>query len=206
MHVFPDGKRYVGSTCMPLRVRWDGGLGYVSQSRMFSAILKHGWENIKHYVLLDGLDRDTALDIEARLIRQWKTYTKGKGYNAIVPKVRVYAELDVPELTPRRIDDHWDDSIQSRCEARFRNCNSSEKRKPVRLTETGEVFPSATKAARAIGVSVACISRAARTPGATCGTCYIEAPISGALIERPAHWEYVHDTATSSNFEQKGER
>ena len=195
LHVFPDRKKYVGSTSRPVRERWDGGLGYENQKRMLSAIVKFGWENVGHYILFDGLDKETAHLIEAALIRKWKTTMRGKGYNSVTPKVPGADDFVVPEYKRVKIEDVWEDSFETRRMRRSINCSTrSYQCKPVRLIETGEVFISATMAAREMFDSPGSISRAATTPGATCGTCWIEDEDEGWCMEVPAHWEYVTDT------------
>lgn len=198
LHVFPDGKKYVGSTSQPVRERWDGGLGYEGQKRMFQAILKFGWENIRHYILFDSLGKEDAHLIEAALIRGWKTTMRGKGYNSVQPKIDGIDDFTVPEYKRMKIDDVYDDSLEVRRMRRSKNCSKeSYKCKPVRLIETGEVFISATKAAHEMFVSPGAISRAAIT-GATCGTCWIEDKDDGWRMEVPAHWEYIN-----TNTEEK---
>ena len=87
VHVFPNKKKYVGKTSKPLRARWDGGLGYAGQWDMCNAVLKYGWDNIKHYIVADGLCEHEAALLEAYLIKKWKTCTKSYGYNMILPAV-----------------------------------------------------------------------------------------------------------------------
>lgn len=192
LHVFPDKKKYVGCTSMPLRNRWDGGLGYANQKRMFAAILKFGWENIKHFVLLEGLDKKTAQIIEAMLICEWKTYLPGKGYNAVVPHIKPPDEFAFPEYAKREVLDEWSETVKKRWDTRNQKCSSQGyKCKPVRLVETGEVFTSGILAARYIGVSARLLNRAAKNPEVTCGTCWLTDETEGWQMEVPAHWEYI---------------
>lgn len=191
LHVFPDGKKYIGSTSLPLRDRWGGGLGYEGQKRMFSAILKYGWENISHYLLFDGLDRESALIIEAALIREWKTYTLGKGYNTVLPRIAQPNDFIMPEIIKVSVPDVWDCDIETRRKRRAQNCsNQTYKCKPIRLVETGDIFKSATIAARFVGMSSGSVSRAAQC-GSASGTCWIKDENEGWQMEVPAHWEYI---------------
>lgn len=191
LHVFPNGKKYVGSTSLPLRDRWDGGLGYERQKRMFSAILKYGWENISHYLLFDGLDKKTALTIEAMLIREWKTYTHAKGYNTVLPQIASPDKFEIQKMVRTVVLDPYGRSVEDRRHTRDLSCSSQAyKCKPVRLVETGEVFKSATIAARHVGTSVNSISRAAQC-GSASGTCWIKDEDEGWQMEVPAHWEYI---------------
>ena len=81
MHVSPSGKRYVGITCMNVNQRWRGdGSGYKGQA-FYNAIIKYGWNNIKHIIIARGLTEDEAKWLEIELIREWDTTNKHKGYN-----------------------------------------------------------------------------------------------------------------------------
>ena len=46
MHVFPNGKKYVGITSQDVSRRWRDGEGYEGQV-VYGAILKYGWNNVK---------------------------------------------------------------------------------------------------------------------------------------------------------------
>jgi hypothetical protein len=81
MHTFPNGMQYVGITeygdCP--NKRWANGFGYSSNKEMFSAIVKFGWDNIKHEILHTNLPKNEALRIEEQLIAE-KGLTQ-YGYN-----------------------------------------------------------------------------------------------------------------------------
>jgi hypothetical protein len=44
MHVFPNGKKYVGITSQDVSRRWRDGEGYEGQV-VYGAILKYGWNS-----------------------------------------------------------------------------------------------------------------------------------------------------------------
>lgn len=64
-HTFPNGAIYIGITDMKPEDRWLNGWGYKTCPLMFNAILKYGWDNVKHEILLDDLDIETARQIES---------------------------------------------------------------------------------------------------------------------------------------------
>lgn len=64
-HTFPNGAIYIGMTDMKPEDRWLNGWGYKNCPLMFNAILKYGWDNVTHEILLDGLDIETARQIES---------------------------------------------------------------------------------------------------------------------------------------------
>ena len=68
VHVFPNGKLYIGVTRQEPKKRWRSGGGYRNQKAMYEAILKYGWDNIKHIVLVSNLKEDMAMEIEKALI------------------------------------------------------------------------------------------------------------------------------------------
>lgn len=57
-HTFPNGKVYIGITSQKPENRWNSGKGYLrkingkyAQPLMANAVIKHGWDNIKHEIL-----------------------------------------------------------------------------------------------------------------------------------------------------------
>ena len=80
-HTAPNGKVYIGITSNKLNVRWRNGDGYKQNKHFYSAILKCGWENMKHEVLFSGLTKETAAQKEMELIAQYKSNQREYGYN-----------------------------------------------------------------------------------------------------------------------------
>ena len=68
VHIFPNGKRYVGLTSQNVEKRWLRGGGYVDQNYVFKAIKKYGWDNIEHVIWCSGLSKAEASDLERELI------------------------------------------------------------------------------------------------------------------------------------------
>ena len=81
MHIFPNGKKYIGITCKSPNGRWEGGTGYSvkSQPIMYHAIQKYGWNNVEHKILYQNLTYEKAIEIEKQLIAQYKTNCKRYG-------------------------------------------------------------------------------------------------------------------------------
>lgn len=179
-----------------MKSRWDGGLGYQNQNRLFSAILAVGWENIKHYILLEELDESEADIMESAFIYAWKTYWPSKGYNTRILKSDIYKSIEIPyfrEIKPKQINDEYASPVEERYIYRKKHMGKIRPKlsKKVRLIETGQVFDSASEAANEMFVSVNSISRACCTKGASCGTCWISDDEEGWRMEVPAHWEYI---------------
>lgn len=81
MHIFPNGKRYIGITSNEVNRRWEKGSGYKKQAKMKNAINKYGWENIEHIVLLCNLSKEEACKKEIELIAKYDTTNINNGYN-----------------------------------------------------------------------------------------------------------------------------
>ena len=80
-HTFPNNKVYIGITSLNPLKRWANGYGYKKQTIMFRAILKYGWDNIKHEILYSGLTKEEACQKEIELIARYKSNNPDFGYN-----------------------------------------------------------------------------------------------------------------------------
>lgn len=80
LHTFPNGKYYVGITCQDVNRRWRDGKGYEGQP-VFDAILKYGWENIKHEILMTHLTKAEAEQAEIFYISKFDSLSHANGYN-----------------------------------------------------------------------------------------------------------------------------
>lgn len=80
VHIFPNGKKYVGITRQKTKKRWQNGKGYQGQF-VYNAILKYGWNNIKHEILYTNLTKEEAEQKEIDLIKLFKSNERQYGYN-----------------------------------------------------------------------------------------------------------------------------
>ena len=80
-HTTPSNKVYIGITSQNPIKRWGGGCNYEKQKHFYAAIIKYGWENIKHEILYSNLTKEEACEIEKRLIAQYKSTDRRFGYN-----------------------------------------------------------------------------------------------------------------------------
>lgn len=76
-----NNKVYVGITSQTSTARWKNGRGYKDQERFYNAILKYGWDNFEHKILIHGLTEEQASRWEKKLIKFWNTQDKKLGYN-----------------------------------------------------------------------------------------------------------------------------
>lgn len=79
-HTSPSGKVYIGQTCQNVWIRQlHNGNGYKKNPIFWNAILKYGWNNIQHEIILEGLSKSEADYAETYLIRWYKLH--GNSYN-----------------------------------------------------------------------------------------------------------------------------
>lgn len=82
IHIFPNGKVYIGQTSQTTAQRWVRGKGYKGQL-VERAIKKYGWDNIEHRVLYSNLSEDEANEIEVSPIKKYKSTDEKYGYNLL---------------------------------------------------------------------------------------------------------------------------
>ena len=81
-HISPSGKIYVGQTTNIEKRWWKKGYNYLNKNqkgqyvhRYFAhALLKYGWDNFKHVIVLEGLSKAEANYAERYLIRWYKMH------------------------------------------------------------------------------------------------------------------------------------
>lgn len=143
-HIFPNGKIYIGLTCNNLNERWKNGFGYITQTRIFSAIVKYGWDNIKHEILYENLSKEQAFKTEEDLIISLKSYLKEYGYNIISNKERLKTKSN---KTHSEIMKEYYSDYNNRLKLR----NRKSVNKPVLCIETNIIYKSTAEATRKTG-------------------------------------------------------
>lgn len=86
-HTSPSGKCYVGITSCKPQVRWGiNGCNYITKINnrykhpyFAPAILKYGWENFTHEIILTNISKSEAVYTEKYLIQWYKLH--GQSYN-----------------------------------------------------------------------------------------------------------------------------
>lgn len=82
IHTFPNNKVYIGITSQEPTRRWGNhGQGYKQNPAMWNAIIKYGWQNIKHEILYSDLTEEQANTLEIKLIAQYNSTHPDFGYN-----------------------------------------------------------------------------------------------------------------------------
>lgn len=140
MHIFPNNKRYIGVAIInegetPKRAcinRWGhNGEGYKTQ-RVYRAIKKYGWENVKHEILFECVPEDQVDELEIYLIKKYNSQIdEGNGYNIDYGgKHRI-----VSEYTRRRLSD----SLSGEKHPNYGKHHSEETKRRIALGNIGKV-------------------------------------------------------------------
>lgn len=80
IYTFPNGKKYVGQTSMPLELRASRGDGYRNSPAVYNAIKKYKWENLQIETFPCG-SQDEMNSLEQYYIKLYHTNEREYGYN-----------------------------------------------------------------------------------------------------------------------------
>ena len=85
-----NGKAYVGITNRSNpQFRWgSAGQGYVKQPKFYNAIEKYGWDTFEHLIIIEGLSKSEALELETYYIKQYNSIENG--YNILLHGIDSY--------------------------------------------------------------------------------------------------------------------
>lgn len=179
-HTCPNGKVYIGITSLNPIKRWRNGTGYHHNQHFTSAILKYGWDNIKHEILYSDLTKEEACEKEIELIALYKSNNPDYGYNlSLGGDVSAYG-CKRSDKTRRKMSEAK--KGKSLSEEHRRKISEIQKGKPpinnhpVRCIETGEIFTSPVDVYRKWGLNKRNVRSCCNGMRKTCGG---------------YHWEYV---------------
>ena len=185
MHTCPNGKVYVGITSRTCEDRWRNGHGYRNNKHFYSAILKYGWDNIRHEILLEGLTKEEAQRAEADWIASTECDNPAFGYNhskggegksGFVPTAETRAKIRKkltgthrPEEVKRKVSiAHSGKPLSEEHKLKIKiACQNINSKKVVCVT-TGIVYDSAADASRRTGVSRSGITACCRGETPSC--------------------------------------
>ena len=168
-HTSPSGKIYIGITFRNPKVRWGkNGIYYKSNIKFYNAILKYGWDNIKHEVLLSKCTKEEAIVFEKLLIAHYKglniSYNIADGGEG---STGVHRSKEFCEEQSERMKERWKNNPKPLLNKRTRKgVKQSIEAIRKRSTEVMQfslegkyiaTYLSTTEAARSIGVSVKAI-------------------------------------------------
>lgn len=101
-HISPSGKVYIGITSQKPKLRWNEGKNYKLCTYFYRAILKYGWDNIKHEIILANISKKHAIYAEKYLIKWYKLHhisynitDGGEGSSGIVLSEEVRHKISI---------------------------------------------------------------------------------------------------------------
>ena len=192
-----NNKVYIGQTIQDnLNNRWKNGLGYKNCTYFYNAIQKYGWDNFEHLILEQDQNwtKEELNQKEQYYINLYKANNPEFGYNITaggqndissnaLPKVLEWMQQH-PEFGKARAQNmlQWQKEHPEEMLA-MRRINvkkaTNARKKKIQCIETGEIFESASDAARKIPkTSQSKICMACRGQRNTCGG---------------YHWKYVEE-------------
>ena len=181
-----EGHIYVGTTINELSHRFLKGEGYRNNKRFYAIIKKYGWDNIEQNIFAKHLTEEEAYGIEKTLIAKFRESVPdlicnldaggkyGKHCEETKEKIRklnlsrVISEEAKEKIRAARAVQVFSEETQRKKSEKMRGrkmspefCKRLGERssKSVMCLETGVVYPSATKAAKELNVSVSGISQ-----------------------------------------------
>lgn len=174
---------YIGITCQENPSdRWgNNGSHYKYNEHFFRAISKYGWNNFLHEILIDGLTKINAEELEIKLIAEYNSANEHFGYNkalggssvgkhtektkkVISDKARI--RLENPENNPMYGKHHSEDTKKKISEKAIGRTLSEETKKKLSAINAGEnncmygqthTKEAREKIKRALGHPVRCI-------------------------------------------------
>ena len=180
-HTTPSGKVYIGITGQKPEKRWKNGNGYKNNEHFYRAILKYGWENIKHEIVCTGLSRWQACRVEQSLIKYFDSTNPDKGYNHSIGgecgKLGAHPSAETRQkLSESLKGQNYGKHLSAETRRKISEARKGKAAKAVICVETGILYGSGTEAAESIGVTQRAISNV------LCGV----TKTSGGY-----HWEYA---------------
>lgn len=143
-----NNKKYIGITEQKPEDRWKNGKGYKPTSHFRHAIEKYGWDNFEHEILFDNLTTEEAALKERELIAQYKTTNREYGYNNSNGGEVGFHYTHSPEAKKKMSEKAKAREVDTKKIQAMKLSNI----KAVECVETGEVYESASEAARQLGV------------------------------------------------------
>lgn len=203
MHVFPNGKRYIGITGKSPEKRWRRGRNYQNNLYITRAFEKYGWDNVEHIILESGLTKESAEAKERMLIFNYKSNKSDFGYNITsggecVGKHSLETRRKISEIKKRQSADPEYRKKLSECHKGISppnkgipmseeqkqklsiaktGCEGHGKRKVICI-ETGKIYDSLTQASKEEHVNM----------GKLVEVCKHHRKTTGGL-----HWEYLEE-------------
>lgn len=166
-HTTPSNKVYIGITSRNLNRRWENGVGYRNNKYFYNAILKYGWNNIKHEILFTGLSKEEACKKEIELISKYDSTNTKKGYNisnggTVGSSFKLSKEAKNKVRLSKLGKSPWNKNIHWNKEIKEKIMLSHNDRKKVRCIENNIIYNSIKEASRKTNIDKKNISYCCR--------------------------------------------
>lgn len=180
------GKLYVGVTSKEPEKRFNYGAGYKHNKEFYDVIKEYGWNDIEQNIFARNLTYDEAFNMEQILIGKFRDQNPGLICNRdaggehgkhcqdtkeIIRQINVgriiteEAKVKIREarakqvFSPEALAKRGEKMRGRKMSPEFCKRLGERSSKPVKCLENGLVYPSATKAAKELNVSVSGISQ-----------------------------------------------
>ena len=184
-----NNKIYIGQTCS-LKTRWYPEC-YKDSHYFYNALQKYGWDNFEHIIIKDELTSVEADNLEQKLILQFDTTNREKGYNLLSGGKQGYNHSkETIQKIKNSNQKYWkqyfiNEDTKDIGLKHMKRMNEKA-RKQVICLNTGQVFNSLTSAAQFAGL---------KHPTPICRCCKGERKTAGkhpATQER-LKWSYYNN-------------
>lgn len=128
----PDGRKYVGTTSMPVKRRWNHGNGYRFCSALWDVICELGWDAIDKEVIGESFTEDEASNLEQNLIAEYQTTNPSFGFN------REAGGLRSNKIIPEPIRLRQSESRKGKLNPNFGKHFSEEHRRKIAESNSGQ--------------------------------------------------------------------
>lgn len=193
MHTTPSGKVYIGKTKRTPNARWANGKGYVSNPYFNNAILKYGWDNIKHEILETGLSEQEAYQSEIDYIFLYQATDPKYGYNITEGGDGGYGTKRDPE-TIKKVAKLASEKNKNR----FVGSKSPRAKRVVQYTKDGQyikTWGATTEAARELNINYTNIVKCCAKSQKSCAGSlwFYEGEDTAEAIAKSVEWaSYIH--------------
>ena len=187
-------KIYIGITGQKPERRWRNGQGYKTSTYFYNAIQKYGWDNFEHIILQFNLTQQEAEEKEKYYIQKYNTLNDIYGYNIknggklnqglskqgrkkiSQSSKKNWQNPEFKQKQSQKAKKQWQDIL-------FKEKQYNQKTsKKVQCIETGDIFPSQSRAAAWCGLK--CGASIARNANG-------KASYAGTLNGKQLHWRFI---------------
>ena len=128
VHRTPDGMYYAGVS-KNVKNRWQAG--QYKDSSLWPYIEQYGFDNIEHAVVVDGVDRETALRLEDMLIQMYHSFGKGinRQRSGLVTVINKQAYQNEYQRNRYANNKEYSDRIRQREREKYKNSEYAEQKR-----------------------------------------------------------------------------